>query len=218
MKFIKNKIAIYSLNKNYLELHKYLATLLNEKPSYHPEMQKFLLWQNYIAAYYLKKIDTNYCLTELSLLLRKTTIGMDVLLDLQIKNSIANIYSENKRYTESTKIFQEILNTDFKTKEGDKLKIKVFYNFGKMLFLKKEFENSLFQTDRGIDLSIEMADMSLLGQFYYQKGAIMEELSFQFEEIASYYQRAHFFFDLIGLEFHSKIIIEKKGTFLVSKI
>lgn len=213
-KVIRNKIGIFSLSKNYRELHQYVETLLKTKNLLHPETEKYLLWHKYVAEYYLKKIGADYCLTELFLLLRKKTAGMDILLDLQVKNSIANILAENKRFNESLEIYQEILSEQIKTNEAEKLRMKAFYNLGKLLFLRKEFQSALLYTDQGIDLSIKIADMSLLGQYYYQKGAIMEELSFSFEEIAATYKRSQFFLDIMDLGLYTQILKEKKAMFI----
>lgn len=216
-KAIRSKVSILSTAKNYRELYLYVESLLKVKKTYHPETEKFLLWHKYVAEYYLKKINAEYCLTELRLLLRKSTAGMDLLLDLQVKNSIANILAENNRYNESLEIYQEILIEDFSAKEGDKLRIKAFYNLGKLLFLKKDFKAALLYTNQGIDISIQLADMSLLGQYYYQKGALMEELSFSFEEIAEVYQKSRFFLNILNLDSYTNILEEKKATYLSFK-
>lgn len=216
-KIIKRTVGTLSMAKNYFELLRYVESILKAKVTHHPETEKFLLWQKYVAEYYTKKIGADYCLTELLLLLRKKTEGMDFLLDLQIKNSIANILGENSRFDESLKIYKEILNEDLVSKEADKLKLKAFYNYGKLLFLRKNFESALHYTNEGINLSIALADMSLLGQYYYQKGALMEELLYPFEEIASIYQKSHFFLSLLSLDVYIKILEEKKVVFLSAK-
>lgn len=214
-KYMRNKIETLLLNKRYLEIHQYVENLLSKNNSYHPEIEKFLLWQKFISAYCLGKITHDYCLTELFLLLKNEISGTDLLLNLQIKNSIANILAENKRYSASIKLYNDILNDSEGIKEADKLRIKVLFNSGKLLYLNREFEAALIQANQGIDLSIGLADMSLLGQYYYLKGSIMEELSYSIVEISSTFEKSQLFFNLLNLETHKQILNEKKAKYLI---
>lgn len=214
-KIIKNKIWNLSFNKHYKDLLQYVEELLTLEVALHPETKKFLLWQKHTASYYIKRINAESCKTELLLLLRKKLPGMDTLLDLHIKNSIANIYAENSAYKESIEIYQSILKESLDSPEAKNLKIKVIYNFGKLLYLKKEYSSSLNYTNQGINLSIEGNSMALLGQLYYQKGSLMEELKFSYEEIAPIYQKAEFFFEMLNLEIYMNILVENKSHFLL---
>lgn len=218
IKETKNKIWAMSSSKSYKELLQYVEKLLSEEKNFHPETKKFLLWQYNMAAYYLKRLDAENCKTELLLLLRKKMPGMDNLLNLHIKNSIANIYAETNFFNESMKIYQSILDEELNGQEAGNLKIKVIYNFGKLLYLKKDYESSLRYTDQGIQLSIEAANMSLLGQFYYQKGSLLEELSSSFKDISDSYKSAQFFFELLNLELYTNILLENKSDYLLEAI
>ena len=211
---IRNDVWSFSQSKNYMELYSYLTNLLPRIKGFHPEIDTFLLWKKYLAEYYLNKIDAQYCLTELFLLLRRNIMGLDNELHLNIKNSIANILAENKNYEKSISLYKEILSEDFKTKESEKLEIKVHYNYGKLLFLRKDYENSLKITNNGIDLAIKRRDMTFLGQFYYQKGSIMEELDFTFEETAKIYNNALFFFEILNLKVYTNILLKEKSIFI----
>ncbi|WP_341963501.1 helix-turn-helix transcriptional regulator (plasmid) [Planococcus maritimus] len=212
---IRNKISTITLSKNYEELRRYTDNIMRENKVWHPEVEKFLKYKNLLARYYIKEIDYRYCLIEFQILLSQTTSGMDVLLDFQIKNSIANILAENKIYDKSMELYEEILNENLKVKEADKLKIKAFFNYGKLLYLKQEYEDALVQANKGIELSIETGDMTILGQFYFEKASIMEKLLHDNLEISANYKRAQFFFRLLNLNKHLEILEEKKGGFLL---
>ncbi|QDY46992.1 helix-turn-helix transcriptional regulator (plasmid) [Planococcus glaciei] len=215
IKAIKNKVWALSSSKNHKELFHYTEELLLQEIAQHPETKKFLLWHNYTAAYYLGRLDANNCRTELLLLIRKKMLGTDNLLDLHIKNTIANLYAENNHFKESGELYQSILNEKLDTTEANNLKIKVIYNFGKLLYLKKDYTSSLHYTDQGIRLSVEGANMSLLGQFYYQKGALLEKLDFSAAEISASYQKAQFFFEMLDLEVYTNILLENKSHYLL---
>lgn len=216
VRIIKSKVHYYSKNKKYEELYRYIEKLLQEKIYFHPDTEKFLKWQNFVAQYYLKKIDAHYCLAELYLILNKETIGMDREINLHIKISMANIFAELKKYNRSMEIYNEILMEQLNTVEAKKLKIKASYNYGKLLYLKKAYQHSLEVTDNGIELANSNADMALLGQFYYQKGAVMEELNLPFEDIAENYKKALFFFELLEMDVYKNILLEKKRAFVGS--
>ena len=215
-KVIKNEIWAMSSTKNYKELLHYIEKLLPQEITYHPETKKFLLWQKHLAAYYLNRLDADNCITELLLLLRKKLPTMDNLLDLHIKNSLANVYAENQNFSESIKIYQSILDENLNTTEANNLKIKVIYNFGKLLYVQKDYSSSLHYTNQGIVLSIETTNMSLLGQLYYQKGSLLEELSFSYEEIADSYKKAQIFFEMLDLKIYTNILVENKAHYLKS--
>ncbi|KOF11962.1 hypothetical protein AC739_00130 [Planococcus glaciei] len=217
IKAIKKKVLVLSSSKNYKELFHYTEELLLQEIARHPETKKFLLWHNYLAAYYLGRLDANNCRTELLLLLRKKMPGMDHLMDLHIKNALANIYAESNHFKESSELYQSILDEELDTPEANNLKIKVIYNFGKLLYFKKDYTSSLHYTEQGIRLSIAGANMSLLGQFYYQKGALSEKLDFSAAEISASYQKAQFFFEMLDLEVYTNILLQNKSHYLLGK-
>lgn len=65
-------------------------------------------------------------------------------------------------------------------------------------------------------LSIKLSDMSILGQLHYQKAQILEELKQPAAAIRESYEKARFFFDLLGLDYYKKILETKKSQYLTS--
>ncbi len=177
----------------------------------------YLYLHYYASMYYLKKRDYRYCVTELYSLLETQVSGLDVLLNIRIKNSIASILAENSKYDESTKIFKEILGESNTSEEYELMRIKVLYNVGKLQFMQEQYKEASITTQEAIDLSKKHHDMSVLGQLYYQKGSILEKLDHPAQEISAEYQRALFFFDLLGLDYYKKILQEYKQQFLVAQ-
>lgn len=214
---IKNKALTLSRNKDYKKLYEFVSYYLEDIKVGHPELQKFLCWQYYVAAYSLRKIDYSYCVTELSLILSQENFGLDIYLDLNIKNSLATIHAENGEYAKSINLFTEILDEKSDSEKVEHLKIKVLYNYGKLLFIKKEYHSSLQKTNHAIELSCKLADMSLLGQLHFQKASILEELNGSFQEISALYKKALFFVELLNLELYINILKEKKGKFLMDE-
>lgn len=214
MKHIQKTVWNLSQTKQYEELFSYLKDIQSRKVYFHSEMEKFLLWKEYISLHALKRLDGYYCVAELSSLLRRNTIGVDRELDVHIKISMANIWAELKDYKRSLSLYKDLLNEEIKAPIDTRVKVKAHYNYGKLLFLIKDYTAAFEVTTAGIELSIASKDMSLIGQFYFQKAAIMEELNYPYNEIAMYYRKADFFFEELGLRLYQNILLEKKGAFL----
>lgn len=214
MKLIQKTVWNLSQTKQYEELFSYISDVKSRGIHFHPEMEKFLLFKEYISLYALKRVDGYYCVAELSSLLRRTAIGVDRELDVHIKISMANIWAELKEYKRSLSLYKDVLKEELEAHIDSRVMIKAHYNYGKLLFLIKDYSASFEATAAGIELSIASKDMSLIGQFYFQKAAIMEELNYPFNEIALHYKKADFFFDELGLRLYKNILLEKKGVFL----
>ncbi|KZE37468.1 hypothetical protein AV656_12945 [Bhargavaea cecembensis] len=207
-------VKSFSSKKDYEGLYRYTQELLNNGRFLHPELKTYLESYYYVSLYYLKKHDYRYCVTELYRLTDVEVIGMDVLLKTRIKNAIAIILAENSKHEEGMKIFKEILQEQVAAEEYDKMRITILYNVGKTQFVLKEYQEALSTTDEAIGLSIKYRDMSILGQLHYQRAQILEELGSPFGEIQSSYQKARFFFELLGLDYYKKILETKKGEYL----
>ncbi|MET3574211.1 helix-turn-helix domain-containing protein [Bhargavaea ullalensis] len=214
---IREEVQLFSSKKDFEGLNKYLEAKLGNKEILHPELRHYLLFHQLVSLYYLKKIDYKYCVTELRNLINHQVGGLDVLLNLRIKNTIASILAENNFFEESTLIFKEILEENNASDEYELLRIKFLYNVGKLQFLQQQYNDAKATTEEAIELSLKHHDMLVLGQLYYQKGSILEKLGSPAGEIAAEYQRALFFFDLLGLDYYKKILQEYKQEFLVSQ-
>lgn len=202
-----------SKRKKYTEIQKEVELELSKKEE-HPEFRQFLYWQYWTTSYLLGRVSLNTCITELQLLLKKNTTGTHVFLDLLIKNSLANFYGESKNYKKGEELYQEILSSDINSVGIINLKIKVLYNYGKLLYITGKYQESLLHVEEGIRKSINIYSMDLIGQLYYQKGECLEKLGHSHHEISKIYQKAAFFFELLNMDYYREIIETKKLAFL----
>lgn len=209
-------VKAFSSRKDYEGLYQYTQKVLNNGKFLHPEMKTYLESYYYVSLYYLKKHDYRYCVTELYRLTDVEVNGMDVLLKTRIKNAIAIILAENNKHDEGMKIFKEILHEQVASDEYDKMRIIILYNVGKVEYLQASYDAALDTTQEAIKLSTTHKDMAILGQLYYQKGSILEKLGHSDSEISENYQRALFFFDLLGLDYYKKILQEYKMQYLAA--
>jgi hypothetical protein len=51
--------------------------------------------------------------------------------------------------------------------------------------------------------------MALIGQLYYQKGECLERLEYDRTEIEDAYEKACFFFDILGIHAYKESLIKK---------
>ena len=213
---IRNEVKNLSSIKDFERLFSFIDDIFSKHPVLHPELRNYLQFHYIVTLYYLKKHDYRYCVSELYNLIHHEVSGLDILLNVRIKNAIATIYAENNKFEESTIIFKEILEENVTSEEHDLIRIKVLYNVGKLQYSQEKYEEAYQTTEEGILLSITRRDMSILGQLYYQKGSILEKLGHPDSEISENYQRALFFFDLLGLDYYKKILQEHKMQYLAA--
>lgn len=181
------------------------------------ELESTLLYKYYfyLCAYRLNKIDYRTCIVELQQLSEKySTIHYSPNMLIRIKSAIANLYSENKIYQHSIKVYEEILQLNFDSDELLINKIRISYNFSKILLDFKRPEQALKIINDAIDQSLNFKDMSLLGQLFSQKGACLEQLNYDSQEISDIYEKAYFLFDLLRMDEYKKIIETVKKNYI----
>ncbi len=178
-----------------------------------------LLYKYYfhLCAYRLNKTDFRTCIIELQNLSDKySTIYYSPDMIVRIKAAIANIYYENKSYKHSLRVYEEILRLNFDNDEMVLNKIRIQYNFSKILIELKKPETALTYVNDGIEKSIKFKDMSLLGQLLFQKGACLELTNSSLKSTIEVYQKAYLLFDLLNMTEYKQIMLEKKSHYLTT--
>lgn len=176
-----------------------------------------LLYKYYfhLCAYRLNKTDFRTCIIELQNLSDKySTIYYSPDMIVRIKAAIANIYYENKSYKHSLRVYEEILRLNFDNDEMILNKIRIQYNFSKILIELKKPETALAYVNDGIEQSIKFKDMSLLGQLLFQKGACLELTNSSLKSTSEVYQKAYLLFELLDMTEYKQIMLEKKRHYL----
>ncbi|PLR77535.1 hypothetical protein CU633_10070 [Bacillus sp. V3-13] len=135
---------------------------------------------------------------------------------MKIINSIAIIYAENNRYSESLAEYSKILSHKKFLFEEPKFLLKIHYNVSKLYFLIKEFECSLLHAKEGISLSLRMEDMSVLGQLFFQQGQCLEVLNKPVDVIIRSYKHSYNIFQLLKRENYITMVKTQKGKYLMN--
>ena len=122
-------------------------------------------------------------------LLNQQLAGIDVYQNLYIENAIANIYAENSYFKKSIELFEDILKQLEVLHDNEEFEVKVRYNHAKALYLDNQYEESLYQVNKAIEISCRINSMALIGQLYYQRGECLGKLEYDRAEVEDAYKR-----------------------------
>ncbi len=173
----------------------------------------------YLCSYRLQKIDYRTCIVELqNLSADYLTSHYSPSMLIRIKSAIANLYSENKSYQHSINVYEEILKLNFDSDDLVTEKIRITYNFSKILLDFSKYEQALQLINEAIEESLNFKDMSVLGQLYAQKGDCLEKLGATKEQILGAYDKAYFLFELLSMNQYKKIISSIRNDFLKNMV
>lgn len=158
---------------------------------------QFVDWHYFRSSQIIGLISWEECVEHLKQLLLSKEINKVHFQDLRIKNVIANVCAENRDYKEAQKHYNDILNTNIKLEAFQRFKLKVYFNLSKLYFYEKLYEQSIEIAEKGIKLSKELEDISMLGNLYLQASQSMFKLrKFNSITIQDYIVNAKFLFQL----------------------
>ncbi|ARJ39338.1 hypothetical protein SporoP8_10915 [Sporosarcina ureae] len=184
--------------------------------------EAFLKWQHLLSCYYLKKLSIEDTIRKVKVLL--TTVPDSLLnkdfLFSKINNTIAFLYATKKDYSAAlfyyNKIDLDLINGSPRLDRNNYL-LRVLYNKTKTLYDMGELDLAVNHAEQGIAKSIEHESMSVIGNFYYYMGQCYEKMGKEFSEISFAYEKARFFFQLLGRDFYIGIVERDKSFFLHKK-
>ncbi|MCM3617904.1 helix-turn-helix transcriptional regulator [Sutcliffiella horikoshii] len=192
-------IEEYVKSKKYHEVHE--ITKLERKLSKARDLgrmfNQFIDWHFFRSAQLIGLISWEECVEQLKLLLLSKERNKVHFQNLRIKNVIANVYAENGDYKEALKHYTDILNVNIKLEAYRRFKLKVYFNLSKLYFYENLYEQSIEVAERGIKLSQELEDISMLGNLYIQASQSMLKLKdYESSNIQVYLDNAKFVFQM----------------------
>jgi transcriptional regulator with XRE-family HTH domain len=131
---------------------------------------RYFLWLEGISAYYVDK-ETSYAIKLLKQAIdhRNTTDKSKSDLDITILNSLSIIYGEEKEYINASKVYQILYReVEHHPSIDSKLKVKVLYNYSKVLIHLEEYDFSMKVCKKAIRECNDNDSLYLLGNLYYQ--------------------------------------------------
>ncbi len=216
LKYVQNAKYVMidcTKQKQFEELYEIVKKEKNENNFQSIEDKQFLLWYEAIAIYRVNNA-TKLALTLLNNALKLTVTNVDCLSEreIDIMQSIAILYAENKEYEKSINILKRCLknfdNLDFP--RDKEIKLKVVFNLTKCLNLMDQYEESIKYSDKGIKIAINLNTLYLLGELYYLKASNLLKLKQPNEEaVVNNMKKALFIFELTEKEHYIQMIKEK---------
>ncbi|WP_047970185.1 helix-turn-helix domain-containing protein [Bacillus sp. LL01] len=192
-------IEEYVKAKKYHEVYEItkLERKLREARDLGRMFNQFVDWHFYRSSQIIGLISWEECVEHLKLLLLSKEINKVHFQNLRIKNVIANVYAENGDYKEALKYYTDILKANINLEAYRRFKLKVYFNLSKLYFYEKLYEQSIEIAEKGIKLSRELEDISMLGNLYIQASQSMLKLkTFDSNTIKEYMDNAKFVFQI----------------------
>ncbi|MDQ0416177.1 transcriptional regulator with XRE-family HTH domain [Croceifilum oryzae] len=133
--------------------------------------KQFLIWHEGICLYYLKS-NSEECLNLLKQALDMTLSAIVSLREVEILNSIAIIYCEEKNYVEANTYFEKAIKhyEVLPYKNDISIIVRVYYNYAKSLTITGEYERSIDFCNRGIRICRSNETLYSLGELMYHTG------------------------------------------------
>ncbi|EJV44620.1 MULTISPECIES: helix-turn-helix domain-containing protein [Bacillus] len=207
LKYVKNVKYVMRdcvKQKQYKELYEIVKKEKNENNFQLTEDKQFLIWYEAIAIYRVNN-STKAALTLLNNALKLTLTNVDCLSEreIDIMQSTAILYAENKEYEKSINMLKKCL-TNFNKLDfprDKEIKLKIILNLAKCLDFTYQHEEAIKHLDKGIKLAINLNTLYLLGELFYLKGQYLLKIKQHDEEdVVNNMKKALFIFELTEKE------------------
>ncbi|MCM3619798.1 helix-turn-helix transcriptional regulator [Sutcliffiella horikoshii] len=170
------------------------------------QFNQFIDWHHYRAAQLNGNIGWEECVEELNQLVKSKALHSTQFQVLKIKNVIGNVLAENKEDDAAQMTYEEILSENIPLESYQKFKLKVYFNLAKLHFYKEDYTKTILVAKEGINLSISLEDMSMLGNLYLQAARGMINLNYDKNDVMQYLSDAQFVFRLLKKDWHLQFI------------
>ncbi|MEF7636667.1 helix-turn-helix domain-containing protein [Bacillus thuringiensis] len=196
--------------KQYKELYEIVKKEKNLNNFQTKEDKQFLIWHEAIAIFMVDK-SIKTALDFLNNALKLTLTNSDFLSEreIDIMQTMAIFYAENKEYEKSINIFKKCL-TNFNKLDfprDKEIKLKLMLNLAKCFDFTYQYEEAIKYIDKGIKLAINLNTLYLLGELFYLKGqCLLKMKQHNVEEVIYNWKKALFIFELTEKEYYTKML------------
>ncbi|MDF3555133.1 helix-turn-helix transcriptional regulator [Bacillus cereus] len=196
--------------KQYKELYEIVKKEKNLNNFQTKDEKQFLMWHEAIAIFMVDK-SIKTALDFLNNALKLTLTNSDFLSEreIDIMQTMAIFYAENKEYEKSINIFKRCL-TNFNKLDfprDKEIKLKLMLNLAKCFDFTYQYEEAIKYIDKGIKLAINLHTLYLLGELFYLKGQCLLKMKQHIVEDVIYnWKKALFIFELTEKEYYTKVI------------
>ncbi|PGU80228.1 helix-turn-helix domain-containing protein [Bacillus cereus] len=196
--------------KQYKELYEIVKKEKNLNNFQTKDEKQFLIWHEAIAIFMVDK-SIKTALDFLNNALKLTLTNSDFLSEreIDIMQTMAIFYAENKEYEKSINIFKRCLinfnKLDFP--RDKEIKLKLMLNLAKCFNFTYQYEEAIKYIDKGIKLAINLNTLYLLGELFYLKGqCLLKMKQHNVEDVIYNWKKALFIFELTEKEYYTKML------------
>ncbi|HDR6287725.1 TPA: helix-turn-helix domain-containing protein [Bacillus cereus] len=196
--------------KQYKELYEIVKKEKNLNNFQTKDEKQFLMWHEAIAIFMVDK-SIKTALDFLNNALKLTLTNSDFLSEreIDIMQTMAIFYAENKEYEKSINIFKRCL-TNFNKLDfprDKEIKLKLMLNLAKCFDFTYQYEEAIKYIDKGIKLAINLNTLYLLGELFYLKGQCLLKIKqHNVEDVIYNWKKALFIFELTEKEYYTKML------------
>ncbi|WP_000395481.1 helix-turn-helix domain-containing protein [Bacillus cereus] len=196
--------------KQYKELYEIVKKEKNLNNFQTKDEKQFLMWHEAIAIFMVDK-SIKTALDFLNNALKLTLTNSDFLSEreIDIMQTMAIFYAENKEYEKSINIFKRCL-TNFNKLDfprDKEIKLKLMLNLAKCFDFTYQYEEAIKYIDKGIKLAINLHTLYLLGELFYLKGqCLLKMKQHNVEDVIYNWKKALFIFELTEKEYYTKML------------
>ncbi|MFV5172937.1 helix-turn-helix domain-containing protein [Bacillus cereus] len=196
--------------KQYKELYEIVKKEKNLNNFQTKDEKQFLIWHEAIAIFMVDK-SIKTALDFLNNALKLTLTNSDFLSEreIDIMQTMAIFYAENKEYEKSINIFKKCL-TNFNKLDfprDKEIKLKLMLNLAKCFDFTYQYEEAIKYIDKGIKLAINLNTLYLLGELFYLKGqCLLKMKQHNVEDVIYNWKKALFIFELTEKEYYTKML------------
>ncbi|AZR75898.1 helix-turn-helix domain-containing protein [Bacillus thuringiensis] len=196
--------------KQYKELYEIVKKEKNLNNFQTKDEKQFLMWHEAIAIFMVDK-SIKTALGFLNNALKLTLTNSDFLSEreIDIMQTMAIFYAENKEYEKSINIFKRCL-TNFNKLDfprDKEIKLKLMLNLAKCFDFTYQHEEAIKYIDKGIKLAINLNTLYLLGELFYLKGqCLLKMKQHNVEDVIYNWKKALFIFELTEKEYYTKML------------
>ena len=213
LKYVENVKCVIKdclKQKQYKELYEIVKKEKNENNFQSTEDKQFLMWHEAIAIFMVDK-SIKTALDFLNNALKLTLTNSDFLSEreIDIMQTMAIFYAENKEYEKSINIFKRCL-TNFNKLDfprDKEIKLKLMLNLAKCFDFTYQHEEAIKYIDKGIKLAINLNTLYLLGELFYLKGqCLLKMKQHNVEDVIYNWKKALFIFELTEKEYYTRML------------
>ncbi|HHT7156111.1 transcriptional regulator [Bacillus thuringiensis serovar andalousiensis] len=196
--------------KQYKELYEIVKKEKNLNNFQTKDEKQFLMWHEAITIFMVDK-SIKTALDFLNNALKLTLTNSDFLSEreIDIMQTMAIFYAENKEYEKSINIFKRCL-TNFNKLDfprDKEIKLKLMLNLAKCFDFTYQHEEAIKYIDKGIKLAINLNTLYLLGELFYLKGqCLLKMKQHNVEDVIYNWKKALFIFELTEKEYYTNVI------------